>query len=320
MTRISVIIPYYKGKEYIAEAIRSVQDQSESDWELIFVDDGSPDDGRLIVERLASRDRRINVVRQRNAGVSSARNAGAALADSRSRYLLFLDQDDVLEANALGVMALYLEQHQEVGAAYFAASTIDCRGNLVQQAVPAFRCTPGPRGWRQLAPGHAETPLVSLMAAHHAVPSTTIFRRCVFQRTGGWDESFQHAFEDQDLVWRAALVAPVHYVPIPVVRKRDHASNASKQPLLRGHRQLRHKWWRGAHLPPELRPVVREVMTRETLLTARLNLHAARQSLARGLSPCGLRLAYSGARKLGLFLWQAAVARRRGRALTGLGL
>lgn len=88
----SIIIPAYNRGYILTETIRSIQDQSFSNWEVIVVDDGSKDNTREIVEQLASNDARIRYVYQQNAERSAARNNGAE--HSKGVYLMFLDSDD----------------------------------------------------------------------------------------------------------------------------------------------------------------------------------------------------------------------------------
>ncbi len=88
----SITIPAYNRGYILSETIRSIQDQSFSNWEVIVVDDGSKDNTREIVEQLASQDARIRYVYQQNAERSAARNNGAD--HSKGAYLMFLDSDD----------------------------------------------------------------------------------------------------------------------------------------------------------------------------------------------------------------------------------
>ena len=96
--KVSVIMPVYKVEEYVAKAIDSIIDQKTSDgsyfrdWELIAVDDGSPDRSGEICDGYAARDERITVIHQENSGAPSARNR--ALDIAKGKYLMFLDSDD----------------------------------------------------------------------------------------------------------------------------------------------------------------------------------------------------------------------------------
>jgi glycosyltransferase involved in cell wall biosynthesis len=93
--KVSVIIPFYNVEAYIEECIRSVLSQDFDDFEILVVDDQSPDGSRLIVERLAAQDPRIKLITHpTNAGLGPARNTGVRFA--RGTYILFLDSDDLL--------------------------------------------------------------------------------------------------------------------------------------------------------------------------------------------------------------------------------
>lgn len=94
MPLISVIVPCYGQAHFLRDAVASVQTQSVTDWELLVIDDGSPDDTAEVTNALSASDSRIRLVRKSNGGLSSARNAG--LAQMRGRFIQFLDADDLL--------------------------------------------------------------------------------------------------------------------------------------------------------------------------------------------------------------------------------
>lgn len=90
---ISVIIPVYKAEPYLSACVESVLAQTWKNFEIILVDDGSPDNCPRICDEFAARDSRIRVIHKENGGVSSARNAGIEAA--KGEYLAFLDSDDL---------------------------------------------------------------------------------------------------------------------------------------------------------------------------------------------------------------------------------
>ena len=96
---ISVIVPVYKVEKYLSQCIDSILNQTYRDFELILVDDGSPDRCGEICDRYAAQDDRIKVVHQANGGFSAARNAGIDLASGE--FLTFVDSDDYLHEEAL---------------------------------------------------------------------------------------------------------------------------------------------------------------------------------------------------------------------------
>lgn len=96
MPTISVIVPIYKVEPYIRRCVDSILGQTYSDFELILVDDGSPDNCPAICDEYEEKDRRVHVIHQENGGLSAARNAGIdwAFANSDSQWLSFIDSDD----------------------------------------------------------------------------------------------------------------------------------------------------------------------------------------------------------------------------------
>lgn len=96
MPQISVIVPVYKVEPYLRRCVDSILGQTFTDFELILVDDGSPDDCGAICDKYAEQNVRIHVIHQANGGLSAARNAGIdwAFANSDSQWLAFVDSDD----------------------------------------------------------------------------------------------------------------------------------------------------------------------------------------------------------------------------------
>lgn len=96
MPKVSVIVPIYKVEPYLRRCVDSILMQTFMDFELILVDDGSPDNCGAICDEYAQKDSRVHVIHQANGGLSAARNAGIdwVFAHSDSRWLTFVDSDD----------------------------------------------------------------------------------------------------------------------------------------------------------------------------------------------------------------------------------
>lgn len=112
MAKISVIVPVYNVEQYLRRCVDSVLGQTFSDFELILVDDGSPDASGAICDGFARQDGRVRVIHQKNGGLSAARNAGIelALAESGSEYLCFVDSDDYLDKRYLEALLAAAEE------------------------------------------------------------------------------------------------------------------------------------------------------------------------------------------------------------------
>ena len=96
---VSVIIPIYKVEKYLFRCVNSVLSQTFSDYEIILVDDGSPDNCPKICDELSQKYNSIKVVHRPNGGLASARNAGMKIAEGK--YIFFLDSDDWIEPDTL---------------------------------------------------------------------------------------------------------------------------------------------------------------------------------------------------------------------------
>ena len=112
MPKISVIMPVYKTEATVAAAIESVLSQTFADFELLCVDDGSPDKAGETLAAYAAKDSRVRVFTQENRGLSGARNTG--LEQAVGEYVTFLDSDDALPRHAL---ATFLSAAEQTGAA-----------------------------------------------------------------------------------------------------------------------------------------------------------------------------------------------------------
>ena len=110
---ISIIVPVYQVEPYIRRCVDSILQQTYPNLEIILVDDGSPDRCGAICDEYARRDQRVQVVHKANGGLSSARNAGLAVA--RGDYLGFIDSDDWIEPDMYQYMLDHaLEQDADI--------------------------------------------------------------------------------------------------------------------------------------------------------------------------------------------------------------
>lgn len=117
MTSLSIVVPFYGVEAYIAECLESLRVQTHTDFEVIMVDDGSPDNSREVAQRYADLDPRFKLVVQQNQGLGPARNTGTA--HSSGKYLTFVDSDDIVAPRAYSLLVDTLDR---TGSAFAGAN------------------------------------------------------------------------------------------------------------------------------------------------------------------------------------------------------
>ena len=106
---VSIIIPVYNAEDYLNESMRSVLMQTYKNLEIICIDDGSVDNSRALLEKLASDDQRISVISVENKGAGNARNLG--MDKAKGKYILFFDADDVLRKDMIRTLVKTAEKN-----------------------------------------------------------------------------------------------------------------------------------------------------------------------------------------------------------------
>ena len=288
MCAVSIITPCFNGARYLDALCASLRAQTLIDWEHIVVDDGSTDDTASTVQRLMATDPRLRLVRIENGGVSRARKAGYRASSPSSRYVYFLDADDLLEPDMLRVMVDYLDRHPRVGLAYCGFTCIDDAGRTLPDIVLP-RYVPTRFGVRALAPDEPETPLVSIYCWAPVMESLAVLRREIYAMTDGWDESMGQGGEGVDLFVQVAFHSEVHFVNRRLYRYRRHGSQASHDSarLQRQDLRVQLKWRdRRRDLPPGFRVLIDEA---QAFRAGRLRLHVSLVSGFRYLRRAELR-------------------------------
>lgn len=131
--KISVIVPIYNVEKYLEECIKSIQNQTYKNLEIILVDDGSKDSSGKIADRYATEDFRIKVLHKANGGLSDARNAGMNIATGD--YIMFVDSDDLLTTNACEMLERKINKES---ADYVIGNYINCHEDGTWWEKPIF--------------------------------------------------------------------------------------------------------------------------------------------------------------------------------------
>ncbi len=135
MPKISVIVPVYKAEKYVAATINSVLNQTYTDFEIIIIDDESPDRSIAICQEFT--DNRIKIVHQQNRGLAGARNTG--IRHAQGEYLALLDADDLWLPEKLAKHVNHLDSSPEVGVSFSCSAFIDDEGQpLGIYQIPQF--------------------------------------------------------------------------------------------------------------------------------------------------------------------------------------
>src|ERR1700674_1045218 len=262
---VSVIIPAYNWMEYIPAALDSVFAQTFTDFEIVLVNDGSPDSEML--ERLIAPYRdRIIYRKQENRGPAAARNTGIRAA--RGKYLAFLDSDDCWPPEYLAAQMRLFEETPSL--------------DLVYADAFYFGDAPLPRKtFITAANPHLATLGDLLLEGNQIIPSGAVARKQVIVDAGLFDESLRGP-EDYDMWLRIAYRgAKIAYQPKVLALRRVHAnaltSNDTK--MLEAEEQVLSKLEKTSHLSQETRSLL---LGRLASVSAYVDLEKGKQQLLSG--------------------------------------
>ena len=225
----SVVIPLYNTERYIEEALRSVQAQDFTDYEVIVVNDASSDAGPDIVKTFMQSDKRIRMITQKNRGLAGARNTGIRAA--KGRYIALLDADDFWKSDKLSRHARHLDNNPRIGVSYAPSLLVDDESNslgLVQQgknryvdAATVFCRNPVGNGSAAVLRA-AMLDEIAFTVPSGTVPSGEETRICWF------DESFRQS-EDIELWTRIAITTNWQFegLDVPLTCYRVNAEGLS---------------------------------------------------------------------------------------------
>jgi glycosyltransferase involved in cell wall biosynthesis len=211
MPKVSVIIPAYNAMNYLPETLKSVLEQTFTDFEVLIVDDGSSDNIREWVSQVT--DPRVKLLSQKNQGASEARNTG--IKNSCGEYIAFLDADDLWEPTKLAKQVSCLEENPAVGLVYTWTALID------EQGISTGR----------VFVNNAEGEVWTKLIMHNIIEcgSVPMVRRCCFETVGVFDHQNLGSYvEDWDMWLRIASRYPFKVLKEPLVYYRQHPKNISK--------------------------------------------------------------------------------------------
>jgi glycosyltransferase involved in cell wall biosynthesis len=212
---VSVIIPAYKAVPFIRETLESVFVQTFRQFEVIIVNDGSPDTVEFEAV-LAPFSSRIVYIKQENRGLSGARNSGVRVA--KGEYIALLDADDSWEPNYLEVQLGFLEHDPQAMVVYSNARIFGSGPHVGKE-------------YMELCPSEGEVTFDSLVSQRCNVMVSVLMRRKALIAAGLFDESLRSA-EDFDLWLRLVnMGARIIYHRQLLVKYRHHPNSLSSDAL-----------------------------------------------------------------------------------------
>lgn len=218
--KVSVIIPYYNGEKFIAEAIESVMSQTYQNFEIIIVDDGSTDSARAVIEPYIT-DKRVKFVQhEKNRGIPSARNTG--IKHSKGEYVAFLDQDDIWLPEKLEYqVAVFERATTDLGLVFSNVNIAD--SDLIVEKYKSLNSIPS--DINELS--HQEVLKFLFLSSNFIPLVTVIVRKECIVAIGLFDETIKGGADDYDICLRLAAKYNIEYLDIPLAVRRVHHTNFS---------------------------------------------------------------------------------------------
>lgn len=221
---ISVIIPAYNAEAYICQTLASVAAQSRPPEQIIIVDDGSNDRTvDLITQWRHNHTNTLQLLRQKNQGVSAARNAG--IHSAQGDLVAFLDADDLFLPNHLERLEQGFKRHPHIilcfaDAQLFSAKGIEKPSLLAGSKIDTVAYEEQDDGFRLMC----SSPYMSLLRGSYIPSSASLCSKRALEQAGLFDETIRNA-EDRELWLRLSRIGVFAYYPFVLAQKRLHAKS-----------------------------------------------------------------------------------------------
>ena len=233
MSKVAVIIPAYNSQQYIGDTVRSVINQTYSDWQIVVSDDNSSDQTIDVVNKFKKTDSRIEVYTHTNLGYAANCNYGLSKVSQDTDFIMFLDNDDFLEPYALELLVERLDTNPDAVAAYGLPRFVNHLGEPDSQKPERYFGYP--RYFirnDKLLEVRDEEPNTDFSAmviwSQIATGGQILIRKQAIVELGGMDLNVGIG-SDWDLWIQLALMGSFIFTKTIVMNKRYHDNNASSQ-------------------------------------------------------------------------------------------
>lgn len=212
----------YNGGGYLHDAIKSVLNQTYTNFEFIIINDGSTDQSLRIIESYSKHDKRIKIINQFNTGLAIALNNG--IKESKGKYIARIDSDDICEKRRLEIQFNFLENNPEYVLVGSAVNYIDMNGAYLGRSFPILNNKQISKALYYYSP-----------IAHPSV----MMRRKELIEVGGYNEIINSQFEDHFLWYLLKDKGKLKNLPIPLIKYRILPQSLSSNQNSKEYKELK---------------------------------------------------------------------------------
>lgn len=224
MPLVSIITPTYNHEKYISDCIRSAQQQTYENWEMIIVDDGSTDNTLLIANEFAKQDKRIQVFTQKNIGIFRlSETYNFALSNSEGKYIAVLEGDDVWLPEKLALQVPTLEDDETAVLSWGRAfsSSVDLSTDydmnlLIDRKIEILTNTP------------LKTASKDFLFINFIPALTVLVRKSALEKIGGFIQNFHLPLVDLPTWQRLSLIGKFTFIDTPLGKWRFYPMQVTK--------------------------------------------------------------------------------------------
>lgn len=214
--KVSIITPYYNGSKFIEDAVQSVLAQSYGNFEMLIINDASPDNPNDLLHELQARDARIKVYQhEENKGIAAARNT--AIKSATGELFALLDQDDMWLPEKLQIQVDEFSKNREVGLVFSNYYRTDESGKIRGQGEKSHK----------IIGEDDEKTLINLFNKNRITACTVAFRKDCINTLGAFREDIKGGTDDYEMWLRIAGKYRLKYIDLPLVKRRSHGNNTS---------------------------------------------------------------------------------------------
>lgn len=221
---VSIITPTYNHEKYIADCIRSAQEQSYANWEMILVDDGSTDNTYSIAKELSEFDPRVHVFTQKNVGIFRlGETYNFALSQATGKYIAVLEGDDVWLPEKLTLQVTELEKDDQIvmsfGKAFSSTTDLSSNYGLTDFSTKTIE---------ELQNNPIGSTTEVLLFSNFIVALTVLIRRSILDKIGGFKQSHQLPLVDLTTWIELSLCGKFSCIQEPLGKWRFYPNQITK--------------------------------------------------------------------------------------------